>query len=169
MDKSSSSWSEPLIVPQKMSRPKKELDVSTSKGKMSDQIQVHRLMSFLLGSMTGIILQIVSVLLFTKLVLHAHRQHSLLANGDDSEPTKDTNPHDYVMSLSPSPWFHFAVWTIYHLSLGVYLVVWFTMMVLAISKVGWKCLSQWVICVPQHVPRRTCFLRTFFFINGECL
>ena len=39
------------------------------------------------------------------------------------------------------------------------------MMLLAMSKAGWQCVSTG-LRLPHSVTRRTCFLRIFFFING---
>jgi ascorbate-specific PTS system EIIC-type component UlaA len=147
-------------------------DVSKSH-KLMEQIQVHRLMSFLCGSMVGILLQMISVFLFTKLIVHAHHHtQELLAENPNlvtPEPiSSDATPREtqmFLMNLGQSPWFKVAIWTIYHLSLGVYLIIWFAMMALAVSKVGWKIISSG-LRIPEHVTRRTCFLRTFFFING---
>jgi hypothetical protein len=147
-------------------------DVSKSH-KLMEQIQVHRLTSFLCGSMVGILLQMISVFLFTKLIVHAHHHtQELLAENPNlvtPEPiSSDATPREtqkFLMNLGQSPWFKVAIWTIYHLSLGVYLIIWFAMMTLAVSKVGWKVISSG-LRIPERVTRRTCFLRTFFFING---
>jgi hypothetical protein len=184
----SSEMSEPLLVVihhgnkphQKKSTDENDMDVSKSL-KRSEQIQVHRLKSFLFGSVFGIMLQIASVVLFTELILH-------VARGDESSPS---HPHEqlqqddhailvasfppqgdpsaqreFIMNLGQSQFFRVAVWVIYHLSLGVYLSIWFFMMTLAISKIGWRVISSG-LGIPKQITRRTCFLRTFFFINGQ--
>jgi hypothetical protein len=115
----------------------------------------------------------ISVFLFTKLIIHAqHHTQELLAENPNlvtQEPiSPDATPREtqkFIMNLGHSQWYKVSIWTIYHLSLGVYLIIWFAMMTLAISKVGWKFISSG-LRIPERVTRRTCFLRTFFFING---
>ena len=158
--------------------------------KRNEQLQVHRLLSFMLGSTVGILLQFASVLVFAKLIIHAQHQHGdditallrgaviegattslSVINGDEEveELFKQTVMDRYqaILQSEDSTWFNVAMWLVYHASLGVYLIVWIAMMTLAVSKVGWKCISTGLY-IPTQVTRRTCFLRTFFFINGTC-
>lgn len=156
------SLSEPLLVGESKDGHGSDGDVSKF-SKPSEQRRVHRLMSFMIGTVTGIVLQAISVSFFAKLIMfaHSHGQHVLQKTTE-----ADGEQHYNLLLESSSGWLKVAIWSIYHLSLGIYLLIWLTMMLLAMSKVGWRCIAAG-LRIPQHVTRRTCFLRTFFFINGK--
>lgn len=133
--------------------------------KPASQLQVHRFISFVIGTVTGICLQAVSVLFFAKLIMFAHSNgQNILQKTTDMQD--GTNHYELLLQSSNSTWLKVAIWTIYHMSLFIYLAIWLTMMLLAMSKAGWKCVSTG-LRIPHSVTRRTCFLRTFFFINGK--
>lgn len=150
----------------------REIDGSKS-GKHAEQVKVNRLMSFLLGSLVGVFMQLISVVIFTTMVMHrgvpttfvdpyhrgaipAQEDVTLMSpQGISTEPYHKEPFHGQI--------FEILVWFVYHLSLAVYLIIWFAMMTLAISKVGWRCIST---SLSLKSTRRTCFLKTFFFING---
>jgi hypothetical protein len=152
-------------------------DVSKSE-KLAEQIKVNRLLSFLFGSLMGVFMQFVSVIVFTRIVLK-HREGLLPATyaesglaGPDQDDAVFVVQH-LTGAVSAGEADHHRtckdhlvqvmVWLVYHLSLAVYLLIWFAMMTLAISKVGWRCISS---SLSLRATRRTCFLKTFFFING---
>jgi hypothetical protein len=185
---SNSSWTEPLLVTaitldrqgDDESHLKVQLagDLDSSKSvKRCEQQQLHvrRLFSFFLGSMVGIVLQLASVLVFARLIQHAHYRHgneitALLRQSLSNTATRNTEEQamvrfEAIRKSEDSTWFNMALWLVFHASLSVYLMFWVVMMTLAVSKVGWRFISSG-LRLPSHVTRRTCFLRTFFFING---
>jgi hypothetical protein len=113
---------------------------------------------------TGILLQAISVLFFAKLIMFAHinGQHFLQKTTDMES---GVNHYELLLQSSNNPWLKVGIWAVYHMSLFIYLTIWVTMMLLAVSKNGWRCVSNG-LRIPHHVTRRACFLRTFFFING---
>ncbi|KAG7360987.1 hypothetical protein IV203_036087 [Nitzschia inconspicua] len=175
------SLKEPLLVaavPMDSSRDDSPIACgdSSKSTKRNEQLQVHRLLSFLIGSLAGVFLQVASVVVFFKLIIDASERHrdevsNMLRGTADGAVDVSTmehneiNPYDAIMKSEDSTWFNVAIWMTYHASLCVYLVVWTAMITLAISKIGWRYISTGLY-IPPHVTRRTCFLRTFFFING---
>ena len=133
--------------------------------KPASQLHVRRLVSFLVGTLAGISLQIISVFFFAKLVIYSHNSgNPILQKTTDADD--GTNHYELLLQSSNSPWLRVAIWAIYHMSLFIYLGIWFVMMLLAMSKAGWKCMSNG-LRIPHSITRRTCFLRIFFFINGK--
>lgn len=136
---------------------------SSKQIKRQAEIKVHRLVCFLVGSACGIVMQVISVVLFTHMVMQYHHRRGGIAN----EPTiavADGNDSINPFDTSTASTLHqVMMWIVYHLSLAVYLVIWAGMMVLAVSRVGWKCVKS---AGRLQANRRTCFLKTFFFING---
>jgi hypothetical protein len=179
---------------------------------MAEQIKVNRLLSFLCGSLMGVFMQLVSVVVFTRIVLNHKDTNAVGATGSSSilfpastslssynsmlegdysadyveygdtigtiqhlsssstsstavigESNFDHDHHDHHHHTCMDHMIQILIWFVYNLSLAVYLIVWFAMMTLAISKVGWRCISTWL---SLRSNRRTCFLKTFFFING---
>lgn len=186
---SNSSWTEPLLVPtstidregQDESKQDQDGEKDSKFIKRSQQLHVHRLLSFLFGSMVGIGLQVASVVVFARLVQHAQLRYgddiaANLRQAMENTVTATTTTsseqtmarYEAILKSEDSTWFNMAIWVVYHASLSVYLIIWASMMTMAVSKVGWRCISSG-LRIPSKVTRRTCFLRTFFFINGTFL
>jgi hypothetical protein len=192
---SNCSWTEPLLLTsgtidradQDMS-PRKQPDAGVvdddddSKSvKRSEQVHVHRLLSFFSGLLVGSAIQLATVMIFSRLIHFAHSRHgddiaatlleiTATATSADSIDTKELARVRYetIVKSEDSTWFNLAIWGVYHASLTIYLMIWVAMMTMAVSKVGWGCISSG-FCLPPQLTRRACFLRTFFFINGTSL